>query len=98
LADKKEQGDSREVPYIPAPSPLELYKVVPGEQHFTEPPAHYTEAALVKELEEKGIGRPSTYAPIIQTIQDRGYVVREGKKLLSDGAGSDRGGSADPVF
>ncbi|MCH4158148.1 MAG: type I DNA topoisomerase [Acidaminococcaceae bacterium] len=82
LADKKEQGDSREVPYIPAPSPLELYKVVPGEQHFTEPPAHYTEAALVKELEEKGIGRPSTYAPIIQTIQDRGYVVREGKKLL----------------
>lgn len=82
LADKKEQGDSREVPYIPAPSPLELYKVVPGEQHFTEPPPHYTEAALVKELEEKGIGRPSTYAPIIQTIQDRGYVVREGKKLL----------------
>jgi DNA topoisomerase-1 len=82
LFDKKEQGDAREVPFIPAPAKLELYKVIPGEQHFTEPPAHYTEAALVKELEEKGIGRPSTYAPIIQTIQDRGYVVRESKKLL----------------
>jgi DNA topoisomerase-1 len=82
LYDKKDQGDNKEVPYIPAPAKLELYKVVPGVQHFTEPPQHYTEASLVKELEEKGIGRPSTYAPIIQTIQSRGYVVREGKKLL----------------
>lgn len=82
LSDKKDQGDSREVPFIAAPAALELYKVIPGEQHFTEPPPHYTEAALVKELEDKGIGRPSTYAPIIQTIQDRGYVVRDGKKLL----------------
>ncbi len=50
-------------------------------QHFTEPPARYTEAALVKTLEELGIGRPSTYASIIDTIQSRGYVVREQKKF-----------------
>ncbi len=52
------------------------------EQHFTQPPARYTEASLIKTLEEKGIGRPSTYAPIITTIIARGYVVRS-KKTLS---------------
>lgn len=46
-------------------------------QHFTQPPPHYTEASLIKELEERGIGRPSTYAPIISTIQERGYVRME---------------------
>lgn len=51
-------------------------------QHFTEPPPRYTEASLVKKLEEEGIGRPSTYAPTIETIQTRGYVVREDKKLV----------------
>ncbi len=50
-------------------------------QHFTQPPARYTEAALVKALEEYGIGRPSTYAPTISTVQDRGYVIKEEKKL-----------------
>ncbi len=50
-------------------------------QHFTEPQPRYTEASLIKFLEEKGIGRPSTYAPIITTIIERGYVVREGKSL-----------------
>jgi DNA topoisomerase-1 len=50
-------------------------------QHFTEPPPRYTEATLVKALEAKGIGRPSTYAPIIATIQERGYVYLEEKKL-----------------
>ncbi len=50
-------------------------------QHFTEPPARYNEASLIKFLEEKGIGRPSTYAPIITTIIDRGYVCREAKSL-----------------
>ncbi|MBI5078698.1 type I DNA topoisomerase, partial [Candidatus Saganbacteria bacterium] len=50
-------------------------------QHFTEPPPRYTEASLVKELEQKRIGRPSTYAPILSTIQDRGYVLKEGKAL-----------------
>jgi DNA topoisomerase-1 len=52
-----------------------------SDQHFTEPPPRYTEATLVKALEENGIGRPSTYAPILSTIQDRGYVEREGRTL-----------------
>ena len=51
------------------------------EQHFTQPPPRYTEATLVKILEEKGIGRPSTYAPILSTIQYRGYVLKQGKAL-----------------
>jgi len=51
------------------------------EQHFTQPPPRYTEASLVQVLEENGIGRPSTYAPILSTIQQRGYVVREAKRL-----------------
>ena len=52
-----------------------------GKQHFTQPPAHFTEAALVKALEEQGIGRPSTYAPTITTILARRYVIRENKNL-----------------
>ncbi|KJR46829.1 DNA topoisomerase I [Desulfosporosinus sp. I2] len=51
-------------------------------QHFTEPPPRYTEASLVRKMEEEGIGRPSTYAPTIETIQTRGYVVKEEKQLL----------------
>jgi DNA topoisomerase-1 len=60
--------------------PLDLLKLLP-EQHFTQPPPRYTEASLVKALEEYGIGRPSTYAPIISTIQQRGYVERYEKRL-----------------
>ena len=52
-----------------------------GEQHFTQPPAHFTEAGLVKAMEEQGIGRPSTYAPTITTIMARHYVVKENKNL-----------------
>ncbi len=52
-----------------------------GSQHFTQPPAHYTEASLVKTLEEQGIGRPSTYAPIISTLISRRYVAKENKNL-----------------
>lgn len=59
---------------------LVLHHLLP-EQHFTKPPARFTEASLVKTLEEKGIGRPSTYAPIIETIRARGYVEREEKAL-----------------
>jgi DNA topoisomerase-1 len=51
-------------------------------QHFTQPPPRYTEASLIKALEEKGIGRPSTYAPIVSTIQERGYVRREDGRLV----------------
>ena len=54
---------------------------VKGEQHFTQPPAHFTEASLVKQLEELGIGRPSTYAPTITTIIARHYVAKENKNL-----------------
>lgn len=57
-------------------------KSVEGIQHFTQPPARYTEAALVKTLEENGVGRPSTYAPTISTILARGYVGKEQKKLF----------------
>jgi DNA topoisomerase-1 len=59
---------------------LDLLKLWP-EQHFTQPPPRYTEATLVKALEEYGIGRPSTYAPIITTIQQRGYVTSQDKRL-----------------
>lgn len=56
-------------------------KSLTPKQHFTQPPPRYTDATLVKVLEEKGIGRPSTYAPIVETIQKRGYVVRENKQF-----------------
>ena len=57
------------------------------EQHFTQPPARYTEATLVKAMEEKGVGRPSTYAATVSTIQDREYVVKEDKRLLPTALG-----------
>jgi DNA topoisomerase-1 len=60
---------------------LKLIRLIP-EQHFTQPPPRFTEASLVQVLEEYGIGRPSTYAPILSTIQARGYVIREAKKLI----------------
>jgi len=59
----------------------ELVRLIP-EQHFTQPPPRYSEASLVQALEEDGIGRPSTYAPTLSTIQQRGYVVREEKRLM----------------
>ena len=77
-----DEEKDKSVPYIEEGKELVLHKLLPAEQHFTEPPAHFTEATLIKELEEKGIGRPSTYAPTIVTIISRGYVVKEGKKLL----------------
>jgi DNA topoisomerase-1 len=58
---------------------LQLHELLPL-QHFTEPPARYTDATLVKALEAHGVGRPSTYAPTLSTIQDRGYVEKEDKK------------------
>ncbi len=59
----------------------ELVRLIP-EQHFTQPPPRFSEASLVQTLEEFGIGRPSTYAPILSTIQERGYVSRENKRLV----------------
>lgn len=66
---------------------LNLTNLVP-EQHFTKPPARYTEASLVKELESRGIGRPSTYATIISTILERGYVELQDRKLVPTSSGS----------
>ena len=68
------------LPALVAGERLDLLEVLP-KQHFTEPPPRYTEATLVKALEERGIGRPSTYAPTLATIQDRGYVEPDGKWL-----------------
>src|SRR5712691_3965360 len=68
------------LPELTAGDLLDLVRLIP-EQHFTQPPPRYTEATLVKFLEERGIGRPSTYAPIMSTIQDRGYVERDGRRL-----------------
>lgn len=68
------------LPEVKEQETVDLKEIVP-KQHFTEPPPRYTEASLVKALEEKGIGRPSTYAPTISTIVDRGYVEKEEKKL-----------------
>ena len=88
LAEKKddENGDdenmSADLPKLAQGDPLTLKKVTQS-QHFTKPPARYSEATLVRELEALGIGRPSTYAQIINTIQSRKYVSRERGKLLS---------------
>ena len=68
------------LPEMAAGDVLDTMNVLP-QQHFTEPPPRYNEAALVKTLEEKGIGRPSTYAPIIETILARGYVIRMDKQF-----------------
>jgi DNA topoisomerase-1 len=72
----EDNEDTRALPALQKDEKLKLLKLLP-EQHFTQPPPRYTEATLVKALEQKGIGRPSTYAPIIFTIQDREYVTRE---------------------
>ena len=76
-----EEGKGVRLPPLAVNEPLDLLKLIP-EQHFTQPPPRYTEASLVKALEEYGIGRPSTYAPILTTIQARGYVTKNGKQLV----------------
>ncbi|HEV3312089.1 MAG TPA: type I DNA topoisomerase, partial [Chloroflexota bacterium] len=68
------------LPVLEQGEQLDLHKLTP-EQHFTEPPPRFTEASLIKELEERGIGRPSTYVPIISTIVDRKYVVVEQRRF-----------------
>ncbi|MBT9152030.1 MAG: DNA topoisomerase 1 [Firmicutes bacterium] len=80
--DKEEDEGSSLLPELTAGQALVLSKLLP-KQHFTEPPPSFTEASLIKLLEEEGIGRPSTYAPIIDTIVDRGYVIKEKKKFVS---------------
>ncbi len=79
-APKKDENV--ELPDIKEGTKFDL-KELESNQHFTKPPARFSEAALVKELEKKGIGRPSTYASIISTIQDRGYVIVENKRFYA---------------
>jgi DNA topoisomerase-1 len=76
-----EDDNEKLLPSLSQGETLLCQKLSP-EQHFTKPPPRYTEASLVKKLEEEGIGRPSTYAPTISTIQQRGYIAKEGSKLL----------------
>ncbi len=80
MSDEKKDDETESASRLPSldkVKALELEQLLP-EDHFTEPPPRYNEASLVKELEERGIGRPSTYASIINTIQDREYVVKHG--------------------
>ena len=74
--EKDEEGEGKTLPPVTEGQALRLDQIRP-DQHFTEPPPRYTEATLVKELEEKGIGRPSTYASIISTIVEREYVKKD---------------------
>lgn len=79
-ADSAARGEDVELPKTATGEPLILLELSDTAK-FTEPPARYSEAGLVKELEKRGIGRPSTYASIIKTVIDRGYVTKEGKAL-----------------
>ncbi|GHD47551.1 DNA topoisomerase I [Marinobacter persicus] len=83
-SSKKEEDVA--LPDIQVGDPLDLKKLDPS-QHFTKPAPRYTEASLVKELEKQGIGRPSTYASIISTIQDRGYVKLQNRRFYAEKMG-----------
>ncbi|PSJ23771.1 type I DNA topoisomerase [Halomonas sp. ND22Bw] len=80
------KDEDQSLPDLTEGAALTLESLDP-QQHFTKPPARYTEASLVKELEKKGIGRPSTYAAIISTIQDRGYVTLENRRFYAEKLG-----------
>lgn len=75
------EEDEKLLPKMQVDEALDLHALKP-EQHFTQPPPRFTEASLIKELEEQGIGRPSTYVPIISTIQDRGYVEQDQRRFV----------------
>ncbi|HJS25791.1 MAG TPA: type I DNA topoisomerase [Actinomycetota bacterium] len=84
--DAADEDGDRRLPELTAEQALRLMELLP-EQHFTQPPPRFTEASLVKTLEELGIGRPSTYASIISTIQDRGYVRLEDRRFFPNDVG-----------
>ncbi|GIU14956.1 type I DNA topoisomerase [Shewanella glacialipiscicola] len=83
---KKKNEEDSTLPFVAQGDVLALKELQP-KQHFTKPPARYSEASLVKELEKRGIGRPSTYATIISTIQDRGYVKVENRRFYAEKMG-----------
>ena len=82
----QKNDDDRLLPDVKVGDELRLNELQPS-QHFTKPPARFTEASLVKELEKRGIGRPSTYASIISTIQERGYVHVKNRRFFADKMG-----------
>src|SRR5213075_3173755 len=84
--DDEEDEDSRRLPAMSAGEPLKRQDLSVT-QHFTEPPPRFSEASLVKRMEELGIGRPSTYASILQVLKDRGYVKLEKKRLHGEDKG-----------
>ncbi|MFZ3152854.1 type I DNA topoisomerase [Pseudomonas sp.] len=86
LPQLSKPGDDDVLPEMNQGEALKLIKLDPS-QHFTKPPARYSEASLVKEMEKRGIGRPSTYAAIIGTIQDRGYVALHNRRFYSEKMG-----------
>ncbi len=85
-ADKAARGEDVELPAVKEGENLNLLELF-SEEKFTEPPGRYTEAGLVKELEARGIGRPSTYASIMKTLEDRQYVRKEGRTLFPTDTG-----------
>ena len=80
MDDSSDEGDQALLPEMKEDDALKCLGLDPR-QHFTQPPPMYTEASIVKMLEEQGIGRPSTYAPTISTIQNRHYVNKEGGRF-----------------
>jgi len=86
LSQLAKPGEDDVLPDMSEGELLELLQLDPS-QHFTKPPARYSEASLVKEMEKRGIGRPSTYAAIISTIQDRGYVALQNRRFHSEKMG-----------
>lgn len=85
-ADPDARGEDVELPKVEISETLTLLDIR-SQEKFTEPPGRYTEAGLIKELEKRGIGRPSTYASIMKTIEERGYVTKEGRTLLPTDTG-----------
>src|SRR6185369_7835102 len=79
-ADPAARGEDVELPKVASQEVLDVEDVAAQEKQTTPPP-RYTEAGLIKELEKRGIGRPSTYASIMRTLDERGYVVKEGRSL-----------------
>lgn len=84
--DKDDEDENANLPTLAVGDNLKLIKLNP-EQRFTKPPARYTEASIIKAMEEKGIGRPSTYATIMQTLYKRDYVKKDGKQLVPSNLG-----------
>jgi DNA topoisomerase-1 len=84
--DKSDEEDSRRLPEMAAGDALSKHEIE-ATQHFTEPPPRYSEASLVKRMEELGIGRPSTYASVLQLLKDRGYVRLDKKRLVPEDKG-----------